>query len=109
MPIRTPAASRATTWRIPRRSGRILSLARILERAEPAPRVPRGNLPPGVEVSTLVQQLAQFGFGKQVKDGGGLTALVLAAREDCLECAQVILGAGAGVNQITNYGWTALL
>ncbi len=68
-----------------------------------------GNLPPGVEVSTLIQQLAQFGFGKQVKDGGGLTALVLAAREDCRECAQSILGAGADVNQLTNYGWTPLL
>jgi uncharacterized protein len=68
-----------------------------------------GNLPPGVEVSTLIQQLAQFGFGKQVKDGGGLTALVLAAREDCQECAQLIVDAGADVNQLTNYGWTPLL
>jgi uncharacterized protein len=68
-----------------------------------------GNLPPGVDVSVLIQQLAQFGFGKPVKDGGGLTALVLAAREDCLECAQLLIGAGADVNQVTNYGWTALL
>ncbi len=68
-----------------------------------------GNLPPGIEVSTLIKQLAQFGLGKQVKDGGGLTALVLAAREDCLECAQSILQAGADVNQVTYYGWTALL
>ena len=68
-----------------------------------------GNLPPGVDVSVLIQQLSQFGFGKAVKDGGGLTALVLAAREDCLECAQSILGAGADVNQLTNYGWTPLL
>ena len=44
-----------------------------------------GNLPPGVDASVLIQQLAQFGFGKPVKDGGGLTALVLAAREDCLD------------------------
>ncbi len=68
-----------------------------------------GNLPPGVEVSTLIQQLAQFGFGKPVKDGGGLTSLVLAAREDCLECAQLLLAAGADVNQRTFYGWSALL
>jgi ankyrin repeat protein len=68
-----------------------------------------GNLPAGVDVSVLIQQLGQFGFGKPVKDGGGLTALVLAAREDCLECAQSLIGAGANVNQITNYGWTALL
>ena len=45
----------------------------------------------------------------QVKDGGGLTPLVYAAREGCLECARVLLDAGAKVNQITNYGWTALL
>ena len=68
-----------------------------------------GNLPPGVDASVLIQQLSQFGFGKPAKDGGGLTALVLASREDCLECAQLIVSAGADVNQITNYGWTALL
>ncbi len=68
-----------------------------------------GNLPPGVDASVLIEQLSQFGFGKQVKDGGGLTALVLAAREDCLECAQSIVSAGADINQVTNYGWTALL
>jgi uncharacterized protein len=43
------------------------------------------------------------------KDGGGLTALVYAAREDCLECAKTLLAAGADVNQRTKYGWTALL
>ena len=68
-----------------------------------------GNLPPGVDVSVIVQQLAQFGFGKPVKDGGGLTPLVLAARQDCMECAQLLLDAGADVNQQTLYGWTALL
>ena len=45
----------------------------------------------------------------QVKDGGGLTPLVLAARQDCLECAQTLLEAGADVNQRTLYGWTPLL
>ena len=62
-----------------------------------------------MEVSSLVQQLAQFGLGKPANDGGGLTALVLAAREDCLECAQAILHAGADINQVTFYGWTPLL
>ena len=42
-------------------------------------------------------------------DGGGLTALVYAAREDCLDCVKVLLEAGAGVNQRTKYGWTELL
>ena len=43
------------------------------------------------------------------KDGGGLTPLVYASREDCLECAKILLDAGADVNQRTHYGWTALL
>jgi ankyrin repeat protein len=43
------------------------------------------------------------------KDGGGLTPLVYAAREDCLECAKILLESGADVNQRTRYGWTALL
>lgn len=43
------------------------------------------------------------------KDGGGLTALVYAAREDCLDCAKILIEAGADVNQRTKYGWTALL
>jgi uncharacterized protein len=45
----------------------------------------------------------------QVRDGGGLTPLVFAAREGCLECSQILLASGANVNQATNYGWSALL
>jgi uncharacterized protein len=41
--------------------------------------------------------------------GGGLTALVFAAREGDLESARTLLKAGADVNQTTFYGWTALL
>jgi ankyrin repeat protein len=40
---------------------------------------------------------------------GGLTALVLAAREGELESAKLLLAAGADVNQVTEYGWTPLL
>jgi ankyrin repeat protein len=43
------------------------------------------------------------------KDGGGLTPLVFAAREGCLECAEDLVAAGADVNQATFYGWTPLL
>jgi ankyrin repeat protein len=43
------------------------------------------------------------------KDGGGLTPLVYAAREDCIECAKSLVEAGADVNQRTYYGWTPLL
>ena len=41
--------------------------------------------------------------------GGGLTAMVLAAREGDLESTQLLLAAGADVNQVTEYGWTPLL
>jgi ankyrin repeat protein len=41
--------------------------------------------------------------------GGGLTALVFASREGDLESAQILLEAGADVNQTTEYGWTPLL
>ncbi len=51
---------------------------------------------------------AAFGVAKNAK-GGGLTPLVLAAREDCVECAELLLAAHAGVNQTTRYGWTPLL
>jgi ankyrin repeat protein len=43
------------------------------------------------------------------KDGGGLTALVFAAREGCLDCAVDLVAAGADVNQTTLYGWSPLL
>jgi ankyrin repeat protein len=41
--------------------------------------------------------------------GGGLTALTLAAREGDAESANLLLAAGADVNQPTEYGWTPLL
>jgi ankyrin repeat protein len=41
--------------------------------------------------------------------GGGLTALVFAAREGDLQSAKVLVEAGADVNQSTDYGWTPLL
>jgi len=41
--------------------------------------------------------------------GGGMTALVMAAREGDLESAKLLLAAGANVNQTTNDGWSPLL
>jgi uncharacterized protein len=41
--------------------------------------------------------------------GGGLTPLVFAAREGDLESAQLLLDAGAPINETTEYGWTPLL
>jgi ankyrin repeat protein len=42
-------------------------------------------------------------------DGGELTPLVYAARAGSIEAARVLLDAGAGVNQVTRYGWSPLL
>jgi len=61
----------------------------------------------GIDVAD--DDFAAFFRGPQVKDGGGLTPLVFAAREDCLECVRLLVEAGADVNQATNYGWTPLL
>ena len=52
---------------------------------------------------------AESGNRRQGAEGGGLTALVFAAREGDLESARVLLDGGADVNQATQYGWTPLL
>jgi ankyrin repeat protein len=44
-----------------------------------------------------------------VKDGGGLTPLVYAARADDLDSIKALLAAGADINQTTLYGWSPLL
>jgi len=49
-----------------------------------------------------------FGRGPNTK-GGGLTALILAARQNCIECAKLLVDAHANVNQTSRYGWTPLL
>jgi ankyrin repeat protein len=57
----------------------------------------------------LAAALSAFGPAKNTF-GGGLTALVYAARQDCLECVKLLVEQGkADVNQVTHYGWTALL
>jgi ankyrin repeat protein len=40
---------------------------------------------------------------------GGLTPLVFAARQGSIESAQLLLAAGADIDQQTEYGWTPLL
>ena len=52
-----------------------------------------------------------FGFSRKPppKDGGGLTPLIYAALSDDIDSVKVLLTAGADVNQVTDYGWSALL
>jgi ankyrin repeat protein len=72
------------------------------------------------ELTNLVrQQLAEAAAAGDDSDvvvaglvgrgGGGLTALVFAAREGDLESTKLLVTAGADVNQTTEYGWTPLL
>jgi len=64
----------------------------------------------GDAVALADQAAAEVSFGRQKDtDGGGLTPLVFAARQDCRECAKALLAAGADVNQTSHYGWTPLL
>ncbi|HSP68955.1 MAG TPA: ankyrin repeat domain-containing protein, partial [Bryobacteraceae bacterium] len=62
------------------------------------------------QVAALDAAAAEFSFGRtRDTDGGGLTPLVFATRQNCLECVKELLAAGADVNQVTHYGWTPLL
>ena len=68
-----------------------------------------GGAAAGAATPDAADDFEAFFRGSQVKDGGGLTPLVYAAREGCLECARILVEHGANVNQVTNYGWTPLL
>jgi len=67
-----------------------------------APGAEAGAPPEGDDTEVIIAGLVGTG-------GGGLTALVFAAREGELESAKNLLDAGADVNQTTEYGWTPLL
>jgi len=45
----------------------------------------------------------------RAREGGGLTPLIFAVRENDLESVRILLDAGADVNQVTRYGWSPLL
>ena len=62
------------------------------------------------QVAALDAAAADFAFGRtRDTDGGGITPLVFAARQNCMECVKELVEAGADVNQVTHYGWTPLL
>jgi ankyrin repeat protein len=60
------------------------------------------------EDADAAAQNASFGRTNDT-NGGQLTALIFAARQNCIECARVLLDAGADVNQVSKYGWSPLL
>lgn len=74
-----------------------------------APGAKRGAAASKTAPASEAEDFTSFFRRPAKKDGGGLTALVYAAREDCLQCAKILVEAGADVNQRTKYGWTALL
>jgi ankyrin repeat protein len=74
------------------------------QQAASAVRRPDVPAPPAEEDNPDVVVAGLVGSG-----GGGLTALVFAAREGDLESAKLLVEAGADVNQTTEYGWTPLL
>jgi ankyrin repeat protein len=70
-----------------------------------------GGAPPGARPADpaptdddTVVQAGLVGNG-----GGGLTALVFAAREGDIESAKALVDGGARIDQTTEYGWTPLL
>ena len=73
-------------------------------------KAPEPNADGTIDVAALDAAAAEAAFGRtRDTNGGALTPLVFAARQNCIECAKILLDAGANVNQTTNYGWTPLL
>ena len=56
-----------------------------------------------------LEEIFNGGRAPREPDGGELTALIYASRSGSIETAQVLLDAGADVNQLTRYGWSPLL
>jgi ankyrin repeat protein len=75
--------------------------------AAPAPAPPAGE--PLVTPAEAADDTDVIVAGLVGTGGGGLTALVFAAREGDLESAKTLVDSGAQVNQTTEYGWTPLL
>jgi len=74
--------------------------------------VPQGGrypVPPGPAAAAPAVEDEGPVAGVRGTGGGGLTALVFAAREGDIESARILLDAKADVNQTTEFGWSPLL
>ena len=86
-------------------------LRALLQRGDnAAPGAAANNAAPLVRTDpALDDEDASVEAGLVGEGGGGLTALVLAAREGDLDSARILLDHGADVNQLTYYRWSPLL
>jgi len=76
--------------------------------AAPAPAA--ATAAPAPDINAADAAAADAAFNRtQNANGGGLTALVFAARQGSLDSARFLIEGGADVNQTTRYGWTPLL
>jgi ankyrin repeat protein len=99
---------------VPDRSARPAAPARAAQAPTPAP-APTGAAaaaapPSATDPANAVPDDSEVVVAGLVgSGGGGLTALVFAAREGDVESARKLIEAGADVNQQTEYAWTPLL
>ena len=88
--------------------GRAKGNAKANAKAQAAPAADAADNTDVVALADAAAAEASFGRTRDT-NGGALTALVFAARQNCIECAKILLDNGANINQTTNYGWTPLL
>ena len=100
-PQQAPAAAPAAPPDQGQRGGRGRGRGQGAGQTDQAPQ-PEGDNDNGDDTEIVVAGLVGSG-------GGGLTALVFAAREGDTESARLLLDAGAPIDQTTEYGWTPLL
>jgi uncharacterized protein len=105
-PSATQRVAQGINFGRPRGQGRGAAAAAAAGAAAPAAAGANGT-----DAQAAADEAAAFAsFGRQTdKDGGALTPLVYAARENCIECVELLTAAKADVNQTTHYGWTPLL
>ncbi len=90
--------------------GSLLATGRRGRAATQAPAAAQAPAPRVNDLATADAAAADAAFARTANtNGGGLTALVFAARQGDLESARILVDAGADVNQTTRYGWTPLL